>query len=312
MMTAEEREAWVRERRTYLGATDVVAIMGASPWRTPLQVYLEKTGQLNPDPPNPQMLRGQRMEPYVAGIYTDETGEVLRRAKFCRWESTRFLAASPDYERVRDGRLVEIKTHGPQVAAAYGPSGSDEIPLHERMQVVWQMHITGRGPVAYLIALFGVDDVRLYDVEYDLNMAREMEVAARSFWTYHVQGNMPPDPTEYDGSVIERLYPQHEEKVLNADAEIEEVVERLELVRAAREGAERAEEQCIARLKAAMGTAEILRTSRGVFTWRNRKGSPSWRAIAQELNPSEELIRKHTPEMGPRVFTTPFKNERRG
>jgi hypothetical protein len=99
---------------------------------------------------------------------------------------------------------------------------------------------------------------------------------------------------------------------IDADDELEEIVARLESARAAREGAERAEEQCIAHIKAAMGFAKALRTSRGVFTWRNRKGSPAWKAIAMELNPSEELIRKHTPEHGPRVFVTPFKTERRG
>jgi putative phage-type endonuclease len=312
-MNDDQHAEWLRERRTYLGATDVVAIMGASPWKTPLAVFLEKTGRIDPEPPNAQMLRGLRMEPYVARIYTDETGEVLRKAEFCRWpEPARFIAASPDYERVRDRRIVEIKTHSPNLSIEYGPSGSGEVPLHERLQVIWQMHITGRGPVAYLIALFGVDDVRIYDIEYDIGLAREMEVAARSFWSYHIQGGIAPDPTEYDGRVIERLYPQHVHHTITADDELEEVVARLEAARAAREGAERAEEQCIACLKAAMGFAQALYTSRGVFTWRTRRGAPNWKAIAQELNPSEELIQKHTPEHGPRVFMTPFKPERRG
>jgi putative phage-type endonuclease len=311
MMTPEQYAEWLRERQTYLGATDVVAIMGASPWRTPLQVYTEKVGLVPPEPPNAQMIRGLRMEPYVARIYTDETGETLRKASFCRWPTTRFLAASPDYERVRDKRLVEIKTHSPFMALDYGPSGSDLVPLHERLQVIWQMHITGRGPIAYLIALFGVDDVRLYNIEYDLDAAREMEIAARSFWSYHIEGKIAPEPTEYDGALLARMYPQHTDRILTADDELESIVERLELVRTARESQERAEEQLIARLKAAMGDAEALKTSRGMFTWRTRKGAPQWKAIAQALEPSEDLIRQHTPQAGPRVFTTPFKAERK-
>jgi putative phage-type endonuclease len=312
-VTDEQRAEWLRERRTYLGATDIVAIMGASPWKTPLAVYLEKTGEVEPEPPNAQMLRGLRMEPYVARIYTDETGEVLRKASFCRWpEPARFIAASPDYERIRDHRLVEIKTHSPHIANEYGPSGSDIIPLHERLQAVWQMHVTGRGPVAYLIALFGVDDVRIYEVEYDIGVSRKMEAAAIEFWDYNVRGRVAPDPTENDGELLASLYPQHTARTVDSDDELEEIVARLEAARAAREGAEQAEERCVARLKAAMGFAKALRTSRGVFTWRNRKGAPAWKAIAQELNPSEELIRKHTPEHGPRVFLMPFKTERRG
>jgi putative phage-type endonuclease len=312
-MNDEQHAEWLRERRTYLGATDVVAIMGASPWKTRLAVYLEKTGEIEPEPPNAQMLRGLRMEPYVARIYTDETGEVLRKASFCRWpEPARFIAASPDYERIRDHRLVEIKTHSPHIANEYGPSGSDVIPLHERMQVVWQMHVTGRGPVAYLIALFGVDDVRIFEVEYDIPVARQMEAAAIEFWDNNVRHRVPPEPTENDGKLLERAYPWSVGPAIDADDELEEIVARLEAARAAREGAEQAEEECIARLKIAMGFAKALRTSRGVFTWRNRKASPDWKAIAQELNPSDELIRRHTPEHGPRVFLMPFKTERRG
>jgi putative phage-type endonuclease len=312
-MNDDQHAEWLRERRTYLGATDVVAIMGASPWKTPLAVYLEKTGQIEPEPPNAQMLRGLRMEPYVARIYTDETGEVLRKAAFCRWpEPARFIAASPDYERIRDKRLVEIKTHSPYLSAEYGPSGSDLIPFHERLQAVWQMHVTGRTDGADLIALFGVDDVRIYEIEYNSSVARQMESAAREFWADHIQEGYAPEPTENDGDLMASLYPQHTARTVDAGDEVEEVVARLEAARAAREGAEQAEEQCIARLKAAMGDAEALRTSRGVFTWRNRKGAPAWKAIAMELDPSEELIRRHTPEHGPRVFLMPFKSERRG
>jgi hypothetical protein len=174
------------------------------------------------------------------------------------------------------------------------------------------MHVTGRTGGADLIALFGVDDVRIYDIEYDSNVAHEMELAARDFWSYHIQYGCAPEPNENDSELLASLYPQHAARTVDSDDELEEVVARLEAARAVREGAERAEEQCIARLKAAMGFAQAMYTSRGVFTWRTRKGVPNWKAIAQELNPSEELILKHTPEHGPRVFLMPFKTERRG
>ena len=32
-------------RRTYLGGSDTAAILGLSPWKSPLELYLEKIGE---------------------------------------------------------------------------------------------------------------------------------------------------------------------------------------------------------------------------------------------------------------------------
>ena len=38
-MTNEERTAWLNERRKGIGGSDVAAIIGLSPWTTPLDIY---------------------------------------------------------------------------------------------------------------------------------------------------------------------------------------------------------------------------------------------------------------------------------
>ena len=37
------REEWLRERKTYLGGSDLGSIIGANKYKTALDVYLEKT-----------------------------------------------------------------------------------------------------------------------------------------------------------------------------------------------------------------------------------------------------------------------------
>ena len=59
------------DRSTYLGGSDVAAILGISPWRTPLDVYLDKIQprKEETDPSRLKVLnRGKRMEPYVIDL----------------------------------------------------------------------------------------------------------------------------------------------------------------------------------------------------------------------------------------------------
>jgi predicted phage-related endonuclease len=41
----ENKQEWLRERKNYLGGTDLAAICGLNPYRTALDVYLDKTSE---------------------------------------------------------------------------------------------------------------------------------------------------------------------------------------------------------------------------------------------------------------------------
>ena len=66
------------DRRKYIGSSDVAAILGISPWRTALDVYLDKTQPPVEEKLDPgrarAMTRGKRMEPYVIDLLAEETG----------------------------------------------------------------------------------------------------------------------------------------------------------------------------------------------------------------------------------------------
>ena len=50
------REAWLDRRRAGIGGSDVAALLGLSRWKTPLDVFLDKTGRSEPIPDNEPML----------------------------------------------------------------------------------------------------------------------------------------------------------------------------------------------------------------------------------------------------------------
>lgn len=63
---------WRDERSTGIGATDVAAILGVHRWKSPLEVWAEKTGRIERsiEPPSERAHWGQVLEPVVVREYT--------------------------------------------------------------------------------------------------------------------------------------------------------------------------------------------------------------------------------------------------
>lgn len=59
-----------------IGGSDVAAVFGISPWKTPLDLWLEKAGKLIPDESENmwQKEMGHLLEPVVAQMYAFKTG----------------------------------------------------------------------------------------------------------------------------------------------------------------------------------------------------------------------------------------------
>lgn len=69
---------WHEFRRTGIGASDMVAIMGKCPHgRTAYDVWLEKKGRKPPSSPNRYMIRGTELEPIARSKYMYETEIVV-------------------------------------------------------------------------------------------------------------------------------------------------------------------------------------------------------------------------------------------
>ena len=101
------------DRQKYIGGSDIAGILGISPWKTPLDVYLDKV-QPRVEITDPDKLRvlnrGKRMEPYVIDLLSEETGlEIVRRGERYLDRELSFIAAEIDAEAA-SGENIEIKT----------------------------------------------------------------------------------------------------------------------------------------------------------------------------------------------------------
>lgn len=228
----------VLDRRTYLGGSDLPAILGVSPFATPLDVYYAKTqGEPELDVGKAAFFaRRKKLEPFVLDMLHDEQPiEIAARNHRYRDRGVPFLAAEIDYEWngefrwTVDGEPVswivkpgaeqngEIKTVSVFAAKAWGESETDEIPTYVAAQAMWGLGITGRR-YAVVTALFGADALVNYRVERDDELIAEMRRRAVEFWERHVVALVPPPPVNLDD--VARLWPKDVGTTIEATPEV--------------------------------------------------------------------------------------------
>nr|MBA2817034.1 endonuclease [Candidatus Pantoea persica] len=169
------------ERSKYLGGSDVAGILGIYPCRTPLDVYLDKV-QPSREPLSPDkqkiLSRGQRMEPYVIDLLSEEAGLIIaRRGERYLDPELPYMAAKIDAE-AESGENIEIKTCSLFKAREWREQQTDEIPVHYTTQAMLGLMVTGK-KVCVFGVLIGADDFRVYRVERDdetIAAIREKEI----------------------------------------------------------------------------------------------------------------------------------------
>ncbi|MCU0833703.1 MAG: YqaJ viral recombinase family protein [Chromatiaceae bacterium] len=193
MLTAAQLEA----RRNGIGGSDAAAVLGLSPYRTPLDVYMEKVGdQEPPDLRNRDaVLWGNLLEDTVAREYARRTGtKVRRRNRTVHHPDLPWLLGNIDRELVGEKKLLEVKTTGFWPGRSLGKDGTDEVPDAWLVQVHHYMLALGYR-AADIAALIGGQELRIYPVAFDQHLADMLVERETWFWRECVEKRMPPPPT---------------------------------------------------------------------------------------------------------------------
>lgn len=129
-------EAQLKERKTGLGGTDAAAILGLSKFKTPMDVYFDKTSDLMDVKPNEAMQRGIKLEKFVKQAYIKSTGfHVDDVHQTYRHAEHDFMLANLDGWRPDNESIVEFKTASNYMKHEWGDPGTDEIPRDYLLQV---------------------------------------------------------------------------------------------------------------------------------------------------------------------------------
>ena len=256
------------ERRTGIGGSDAAAILGMDPYRTPLDVYLEKIGEAGEKPDTEAMYWGRALEDVVASEFAKRKGlEVLPAGGINRHPEYPFLMGHIDRLVPAENALLECKTAGWRMKDAWGEEG-DEVPIPYILQVHHYLNVTGMSK-GYIAVLIAGRDFRIFELERDENLEEQMMQGEISFWKEHVEKRIPPDPMRITDVI--KLWPEHVPgKIAGADAETIKAIEDLKYVRDEIKEMEELEKELMVKVQAAMKDAEELRDPAGkvLATWK--------------------------------------------
>jgi putative phage-type endonuclease len=198
---------FTHDRTKYLGGSDIGAILGLSPYKTPLDIWLEKTGKQINQADNLPIRFGTFAESFVANEYARTTGTTLieypkaishSKYPYLQGHIDRFIATDPILELFKEdgtctaSHLLECKTASPFMQHQWGEAGSDEVPMSYLAQCHWYLCVT-QLERCDLAVLFGNTDFRIYQIERDAALESTLLEAAVTFWQDHVLTDMPPD-----------------------------------------------------------------------------------------------------------------------
>ena len=190
------REEWLRYRTQGIGGSDVSIIAGINPYKSIYQLWLEKTGQIEPKQTESEFAHfGTLLEPIVRREFMERTGLKVRQ-KFMILQSEEFPFMLADVDGVinENGERVifEAKT-----ASAYKQDvWEDGVPAGCILQVQHYMAVT-EAKKAYVAALVGGNHFYCHTVERDDEMIRKIITMESVFWKRNVLGGIEPVP---DGS----------------------------------------------------------------------------------------------------------------
>lgn len=260
------RKEWLAERRTGIGGSDVAAIMGVSPWRTPLQVYEEKVGLADEQEESEAMRWGRVLEPVVVAEFARRQGvEVVPGGdQVVRHRDMPWMLATVD-GLVGTDQGLEAKTA--RSAQGWGDVDGDDVPMPYMLQVQHYMIVTGR-PVWWVAVLIGGSDFRVRRVDLNAELAGMIIKECANFWHYNVEKRVPPAATTAEEA--RRKFPTPASgSMAQASQDIVEATRRLAALKAEAKAIEGWVEVEQARIMDAMGTAEALRHGDQVLaTWK--------------------------------------------
>ena len=205
-----DRGQWLEVRRGGIGSSDAATAVGLNPYKSPLELWLEKTGRQSANDEQPGMddprFWGTLLEPYVAVAYQQKTGRKVRRINAVLQHPTMpFMLANIDREVVGEPevQILECKTAGEFGSRLW----KDGVPEYVQLQVQHQLAVTGKDAADVAVLLCG-QDLQVHRIERDDDIIARLVVLETRFWEC-VETDTPPaaDGSEPPSRALRQMYP---------------------------------------------------------------------------------------------------------
>lgn len=184
---------WLKHRQAGIGGSDASCIAGLNPWKSAIQLYMEKKEE---DPQEIKSLRmelGNRLEGLVAELFTEATGLKVRNVNgILKNDKYPFAIANIDRAIVGEKAFLECKTTNSYALKEW----EEGVPAHYEIQCLHYMAITG-ATHCYIAALIGNSDFIWHKIERDEETIDYLMQIEKDFWENNILKDTVPMP---DGS----------------------------------------------------------------------------------------------------------------
>lgn len=203
------RDEWLKLRKRGIGGSDAAAVSGLNPWKSKVAVFLEKTGQIEPEEAGEAAYWGNQLEDLVAKEFSQRTGLKAQRSnKLYRHPEHPFMLGNIDRlvtdENKRKG-ILEVKTTNAFNADEWE---GDRIPDHYAIQLQHYLAVLGLD-YGFFAVLIGGNNFKYKYVERDETVIKYLIDLESQFWNQHVLKGIPPmvDGSAASTELLNHLYP---------------------------------------------------------------------------------------------------------
>lgn len=266
------REDWLQLRRTSIGGSDVATILGFNKYKSPYQLWLDKTGQIDIDASDPSEAAywGNVFEETVAKEFTKRTGAKVRNDNHMYFHREYdFLSANVDRQVVGENAILECKTASMFLSDKWE---GENIPDQYIFQVQHYLNVLDKA-YAYIAVLVGGQKFQWKRIERDQELIDLIQERLIAFWEVNVNQNVAPP---IDGSqavtdfLKERYATSEAGKEITLASSFDETIALLNEAKAAKKTVEETISLYENQIKLALGEAdaEIGITPTNLIYWK--------------------------------------------
>lgn len=272
---AEDHEKWLKTRDLGIGGSDAAVIMGLNSYKSPYQLWMEKTGQVEPPDlsDNQYVYWGTKNEANIADWFQEETGKKVKRLGTLQSKEYPFMLANVDRTVIGENAGLEIKTAG---VSQYRKWKDDEIPDAYYCQCLHYMAVTG-ADYWYIAVLLGGNEAKWKRIARNEEDIKALIEAEAGFWKL-VETRTPP-PVDGSDSCAAALSAQYKGGDPNFSVVLQPstdgVIESLENDNAIMDALKKQITEKENRLKALLGNAEEGTTDHYRVLWKTQAGRSS-------------------------------------
>ena len=295
-----DRDEWLTVRKQGIGSSDAASAVGLNPYKSQLELWMEKTGRdaglpkVDPKDQSSPMYWGTLLESIVAAHYTMRSGHKVRRINaVLQHPNEPWMLANLDREVMgaSDVQILECKTAGINGARLW----KEGVPEYITLQVMHQLAVTGKQAADIAVLICG-QDLQIHRVVRDEGMIARLVELERQFWRYVETDTAPPaDGSDSADVALRCLYPNDSGNTidLSQDLEMSAAFSDLLSVRQMLTTNNQLEAQLKQRIQQRMGEATKAVFETGDVTWKRSKDGTGFDA-ARLLKDQPELLQSYS------------------